>query len=61
LIIAERSSELKKMAVSDAVTELDLTGAPVLVFCHAGSGRVNLVYRRMDGNIGWIDPTEVKN
>jgi ribosomal subunit interface protein len=61
LIIAERSTDLKKMAVSDAVTELDLTGAPVLVFCHAGSGRVNLVYRRMDGNIGWIDPTEVKN
>ena len=41
---------------SDAVLDLDLTGAPVLVFRHAGSGRVNIVYRRSDGNIGWIDP-----
>jgi hypothetical protein len=38
------------------VQDLDLTGAPVLVFRHAGSGRVNMVYRRNDGNIGWIDP-----
>ena len=36
--------------------ELDLTGAPVVVFRHAGHGRVNLVYRRPDGNVGWIDP-----
>ena len=36
--------------------DLDLTGAPVVVFRHATSGRVNMVYRRSDGNIGWIDP-----
>ena len=36
--------------------ELDLTGAPVVVFRHAGHGRVNLVYRRADGHIGWVDP-----
>ena len=36
--------------------ELDMTGAPVVVFRHAGHGRVNLVYRRADGNVGWIDP-----
>ena len=36
--------------------ELDLTGVPVVVFRHAGHGRVNLVYRRADGHIGWIDP-----
>ena len=33
-----------------------MTGAPVVVFRHAGHGRINLVYRRADGNIGWIDP-----
>ena len=33
-----------------------MTGAPVVVFRHAGHGRVNLVYRRADGHIGWIDP-----
>ncbi|NBQ76948.1 MAG: hypothetical protein EBU14_16675, partial [Acetobacteraceae bacterium] len=32
------------------------TGAPVLVFRHAASGRVNILYRRADGNIGWLDP-----
>jgi hypothetical protein len=36
--------------------ELDLTGVPVVVFRHAGHGRINLVYRRADGHIGWIDP-----
>ena len=36
--------------------ELDLTGAAAVVFRHAGHGRVNLVYRRADGHIGWIDP-----
>ena len=36
--------------------ELDMTGAPVVVFRHASHGRVNLVYRRADGNVGWIDP-----
>ena len=44
------------LSVSDAVMELDMTGAPVVVFRHAGHGRVNLVYRRADGHIGWIDP-----
>ena len=36
--------------------ELDMTGAPVVVFRHASHGRVNLVYRRPDGNVGWVDP-----
>jgi hypothetical protein len=42
--------------VSDAVTELDLTGAPVVVFRHAAHGGINVVYRRPDGHFGWIDP-----
>ena len=56
IVIAERSRSLKEMPVSEAVLELDFTGAPVLVFRHAASGRVNILYRRADGNIGWLDP-----
>jgi ribosomal subunit interface protein len=56
VIIAESTTALKRLSVSDAVMELDLTGTAVVVFRHAGHGRVNLVYRRPDGHIGWVDP-----
>ena len=59
VIIAETTTALKRLSVSEAVMELDLTGAPVVVFRHAGHGRVNLVYRRSDGHIGWIDPPAI--
>jgi len=59
VIIAEQTTSLKQLSVSEAVTHLDMTGAPVMVFRHASHGRVNLVYRRADGNIGWIDPPAV--
>jgi ribosomal subunit interface protein len=54
-VIAEPQIHLKEMSVSSAVLELDLTNAPVVIFRHAGDGRPNIVYRRADGNIGWID------
>jgi putative sigma-54 modulation protein len=60
VIIAESMTALEPLSVSDAVMELDMTGAPVIVFRHAVSGRVNMVYRRRDGNIGWVDPPEKK-
>jgi ribosomal subunit interface protein len=56
VIIAEATTALKQMSVSDAVTELDMTGAPVVVFRHAAHGGISVVYRRADGNFGWIDP-----
>lgn len=56
VVVAEGTEELKSLSVASAVAELDLTGAPVVVFQHAGSGRVNIVYRRRDGAIGWLDP-----
>jgi len=56
VIIAESTTALRQLSVSEAVTELDMTGVAVMVFRHAGHGRVNLVYRRSDGNVGWIDP-----
>jgi len=48
------------LSVSEAVMELVLTGAPVVVFLHATNGRVNVIYRRPDGNVGWVDPPSVK-
>lgn len=53
--IAESTAALPEFSVSDAIAELDLTGAPVVVFRNAGSGGINIVYKRRDGNIGWID------
>jgi len=55
VVIAESKVALDRLAVSEAVVQLDMTGAPVLVFQHAGTGRVNVVYRRQDGAIGWVD------
>ncbi|GJD72265.1 MULTISPECIES: ribosome hibernation-promoting factor, HPF/YfiA family [Methylobacterium] len=57
-VVAESTKTLTRRSVSEAVTALDLTGAPVLVFVHAGTGRINVVYRRTDGAIGWVDPAE---
>ncbi len=56
VVVAEQTTQLRRLSVSEAVVELDLTGSPVVVFRHAGNGRVNVVYRRRDGSIGWIDP-----
>ncbi len=55
-IVAESTRALQRRTVGEAVTALDLTGSPVVVFVHAGTGRVNIVYRRSDGAIGWVDP-----
>lgn len=55
-IVAESSVSLKTMSVASAVVELDAKDSPVLVFRNSASQGVNVVYRRPDGNIGWIDP-----
>ena len=57
VVVAEKTSSLRQLSVSNAVLDLDMTGAPVLIFRNAASDRVNIVYRRSDGNIGWIDPS----
>jgi ribosomal subunit interface protein len=54
-VIAESTTQLRKMSVSDAVIHLDMTGSPVVMFRHATTGRLNVVYRRGDENIGWLD------
>lgn len=55
--IAEASTPVRRLSVSEAVMALDLADAPVVVFRNAGHGGINVVYRRSDGNIGWIDPS----
>jgi ribosomal subunit interface protein len=56
-IIAEEATKLDTLTVGGAVIAMDLSDAPVLVFRHAGHGGINVVYRRSDGHIGWIDPS----
>ena len=56
VVVAEGSQPLKSLSVASAVAELDLSGASFVVFQHASSARVNVVYRRGDGAIGWLDP-----
>ncbi|MCP4936998.1 MAG: ribosome-associated translation inhibitor RaiA [bacterium] len=56
VIIAEKQTIIRELTVSDAVMELDLANRPFLLFKNAAHGRINVVYRREDGNIGWIDP-----
>ena len=56
-IIAEETTSLETLTVGGAVIAMDLADAPVVVFRHAGHGGINVVYRRPDGHIGWIDPS----
>ncbi|MHA7820631.1 MAG: ribosome hibernation-promoting factor, HPF/YfiA family [Erythrobacter sp.] len=55
-IIAETSVDVPESSVADAVMMLDLRDTPALFFKNAGTGRHNMVYRRADGSIGWVEP-----
>jgi ribosomal subunit interface protein len=56
LIVAEMEQKIQSLSVGEAVMQMELAGAPVLVFKNEGHNGVNVVYRRDDGNIGWVDP-----
>ena len=57
MIIAEMEAKIPSLSVGEAVMQMELAGAPLLVFHNEKQGAgVNVVYRRDDGNIGWIDP-----
>ncbi|MBI1326519.1 MAG: ribosome-associated translation inhibitor RaiA [Alphaproteobacteria bacterium] len=56
VVIAEMTTDIVTLTVSEAVMRMDLSDQPVLLFRNAGNKGLNLVYRRPDGNIGWIDP-----
>jgi len=60
-VIAEMSTDLPRLTVGEAVMRMDLADAPVLLFRNRAHGELNLVYRRSDGNIGWIDPPAVNS
>lgn len=57
VVIAETQTLLREMTVGAAVMQLDIAEQPAVVFKNAAHGRINVVYRRRDGHIGWIDPT----
>lgn len=56
IIVAEMETQIPSLTVGEAVMQMELVGAPVLVFRNEKKDGVNVVYRRDDGNIGWIDP-----
>lgn len=58
VVIAETRVDVPEATVSDAVMMLDLRNTTALLFKNAGTGRHNMVYRRGDGSIGWVEPTQ---
>ena len=56
MIVAEMETKIPSLTVGEAVMQMELAGAPVLVFRNESKDGLNVVYRRDDGNIGWIDP-----
>ena len=57
VVVAEMQTQILTLAVSDAVMRLELGDLPALLFKNPASGEYNMVYRRKDGNIGWVDPS----
>jgi len=57
-VIAEQAAEISLLSVSEAVMRMDLADQPVLMFRNSATGELSVVYRRSDGNIGWIDPSQ---
>lgn len=60
-VIAEMKTQIESLTVSQAVARLDLGDLPALLFRNSGHGGLNMIYRRPDGNIGWVDPGHIRN
>jgi len=56
-VVAEKVTEITQLSVSEAVMRMDLANQPVLMFRNSASQELNVIYRRSDGNIGWIEPS----
>lgn len=56
VVVAEKATDIATLTVSQAVMRMDLADLPALMFFNSNSGRLNVVYRRVDGNISWVDP-----
>jgi len=61
MIIAEMETPIPSLSVGEAVMQMELAHAPLLVFRNEGHSGINVVYRRDDGNIGWIDPRNMSS
>ena len=58
MIVAEMEASIDTLTVGEAVMRMDLSDSQALMFRDRKSGRMNMVYRRADGNIGWVDPSD---
>jgi len=56
VIVAEMATNVQSLSVGEAVMQMELNDTHVLVFKNQSHGGVNVVYRRDDGNVGWVDP-----
>ena len=61
VIVAEMATTILDLTVSEAVMHMDVNNSSALVFQNKAHGGLNVVYRRADGNIGWVDPTPAAN
>jgi ribosomal subunit interface protein len=59
VIVAEMTTGIKSLTVGEAVMQMELAHAPFLLFRNDANGRINIVYQRDDGNVGWIDPANL--
>ena len=60
VIIAEMETHIATLTVSEAVMRMDLADAPVVMFRNRANDGINIVYKRADGNVGWIDPANTR-
>lgn len=58
VVVAEMAHEIHHLTVSEAVMKLDLADSPVVMFKNAANDQLNVVYKRKDGHVGWIDPNK---
>jgi ribosomal subunit interface protein len=56
VVVAEMETAVDTLTVGEAVMRLDLSGLPAMMFRNRGHGGINMIYRRPDGNVGWVDP-----
>jgi ribosomal subunit interface protein len=60
VVVAEMTTPIESLTVSEAVMRLDLGDLPAMMFVNRAHGSLNMIYRRSDGNIGWVDPSHAK-
>ncbi len=60
VVVAEMTTRIESLTVSQAVMRLDLANLPALMFRNSAHGGLNMIYRRSDGNVGWVDPADIE-